>query len=224
MLVGMTSEPARRTCQCGADLPVGCSPRRLHCESCKKALAVQRVAAWRTVNPEKAQVLREREKPANRERATAWYEANHEAALAYRKNWRKANTEKQRIYNVTWLTKPGNRAKTRSWISAWCKAHPEKMHAYYKRWAVENADVLRDATRARARLYAAPPFTFEDWSEILELHDHRCAYCFCNDRPLTMDHVIAISRRREHSAENIVPACRPCNSKKKDRPVFLMVA
>lgn len=33
----------------------------------------------------------------------------------------------------------------------------------------------------------------------------------------------ADSRGGGHTADNVVPACRHCNAKKKDRPVFVMV-
>jgi 5-methylcytosine-specific restriction endonuclease McrA len=63
-----------------------------------------------------------------------------------------------------------------------------------------------------------------EWREILEYFDYRCAYCLRDDVELTLDHVIAISRGGGHTKENVVPACKSHNSKKHDRPVFLMVA
>jgi 5-methylcytosine-specific restriction endonuclease McrA len=35
--------------------------------------------------------------------------------------------------------------------------------------------------------------------------------------PLTMDHVVPLSKGGPHTKENVVPACRPCNARKKDR-------
>ena len=44
---------------------------------------------------------------------------------------------------------------------------------------------------------------------------HRCQYC---DRPAeNLDHVIPRSRGGEHSWENVVASCRPCNSRKENR-------
>jgi 5-methylcytosine-specific restriction endonuclease McrA len=43
------------------------------------------------------------------------------------------------------------------------------------------------------------------------------------DLPLTVDHVVAISRGGGHTAENVVPACRSDNCRKHDLPVFVMV-
>ena len=45
--------------------------------------------------------------------------------------------------------------------------------------------------------------------------DHRCQYC---NRPAeNLDHVIPRSRGGEHSWENVVAACRPCNARKENR-------
>jgi 5-methylcytosine-specific restriction endonuclease McrA len=40
---------------------------------------------------------------------------------------------------------------------------------------------------------------------------------------LTQDHVTAVSRGGEHSADNVVPACRSCNSRKSNRSIITMV-
>lgn len=44
---------------------------------------------------------------------------------------------------------------------------------------------------------------------------HRCQYC---NRPAeNLDHVIPRSRGGEHSWENVVASCRPCNTRKENR-------
>jgi 5-methylcytosine-specific restriction endonuclease McrA len=45
--------------------------------------------------------------------------------------------------------------------------------------------------------------------------EHRCQYC---NRPAeNIDHVIPRSRGGEHSWENVVASCRPCNARKENR-------
>ncbi len=92
----------------------------------------------------------------------------------------------------------------------------------------------RDAARyAVTRGAPMASLTREQWLAILEVHDHRCAYCLRSEgedgldgRPvkLTQDHVIAVTLGGEHTADNVVPACRPCNSRKCNRPVFFMAS
>ncbi len=44
---------------------------------------------------------------------------------------------------------------------------------------------------------------------------HRCQYC--GDRADSIDHVVPRSRGGEHIWENVVAACHPCNTAKRDR-------
>ena len=60
-------------------------------------------------------------------------------------------------------------------------------------------------------------FTLEQWQQTLEDHGSTCAYCGKSDANLTQDHVIPLSKGGNHTASNIVPACRFCNSSKGSR-------
>lgn len=44
---------------------------------------------------------------------------------------------------------------------------------------------------------------------------HRCQYCGANAE--NIDHIVPRSRGGEHAWENVVAACRPCNTRKEDR-------
>lgn len=45
--------------------------------------------------------------------------------------------------------------------------------------------------------------------------DHRCQYCGATAE--NIDHVVPRSRGGQHVWENVVAACRPCNTRKEDR-------
>ena len=53
-------------------------------------------------------------------------------------------------------------------------------------------------------------FSDADWKRTLNRYRFCCAYCG-ESGPLTMDHVVPISRGGRHSIGNVVPACGPCN-------------
>lgn len=110
---------------------------------------------------------------------------------------------------------------------AYVKSRPElqrwkKMYALqWQRLNPEKVKAAQQRRRAR-REEVASTLTLHQWQEILEVFDHRCAYCLCKATSLEQDHVIAISRGGGHTEDNVVPACRSCNATKSNRPVFVM--
>jgi 5-methylcytosine-specific restriction endonuclease McrA len=85
----------------------------------------------------------------------------------------------------------------------------------YRQTPKGRESALRGAHKRRARdKSVVNPVTAEAWKIVLAKFDHRCAYCGRGDMSLTRDHVVPLSRGGTHDAENIVPACKPCNSSK----------
>ncbi len=66
--------------------------------------------------------------------------------------------------------------------------------------------------------YGKPGVSREEWHAICDKFQGLCAYC-----PLpadTMDHIVPTARGGRHTPDNVVPACRSCNSRKGDRGTF----
>lgn len=64
---------------------------------------------------------------------------------------------------------------------------------------------------------AAPELTHQEWKEIMIFFGGECAYCGCTPKKqdrLTRDHLEARSAGGATRQDNIVPACRSCNSSK----------
>jgi 5-methylcytosine-specific restriction endonuclease McrA len=143
---------------------------------------------------------------------------------------------KNRTTNV-YLTLGGETLILSDWVrKLGCKMSALRMRLS-KGWSVERAltepfeyrtprkstgpKLVSDApARAKFRaqykhLYRGPgdDLTFEQWQEILEKYDHRCAYCGVPDAR-TMDHVVPVIKGGLHTSSNVVPACRKCNSSK----------
>lgn len=83
---------------------------------------------------------------------------------------------------------------------------------------------LKTLRNLAKRSSAEPILTKQEWAQVLEAHDSRCAYCLEKKPRLEQDHVIALDRGGEHTADNVVPACRICNATKGARPVFVMAS
>jgi 5-methylcytosine-specific restriction endonuclease McrA len=108
--------------------------------------------------------------------------------------------------------------------AAWYHANLERARSNAKKWREES--LTPEMAKSYQQTWLAKPGNKEKraaWVAILEFFNHTCAYCLRADVLMTMDHVVPISKGGEHTAENIVPACRPCNSEKNNRPMFIML-
>ena len=90
--------------------------------------------------------------------------------------------------------------------------------AYATSYAKANPHVGR-AARARRKAWKRKAGIFaisgKDWRRLCSRHREACFYCDAHE-PLTMDHVIPLSKGGRHSIGNIIPACLSCNSSKSD--------
>lgn len=84
--------------------------------------------------------------------------------------------------------------------------------------AYNRTEAYRVAQRsAKARRRSAErsgSVTVAEWQELVGRFGNACAYCGEREAQLTMDHVVALAKGGSHSVENLVPACKSCNSAK----------
>jgi 5-methylcytosine-specific restriction endonuclease McrA len=148
----------------------------------------------------------EEQKQAAIERASAWYYANRERAY-------------QNV--LRWISK-----HPREWFiicARWRGKNPERIQGYTKAWRVRNPEWWQKRRAALASVENT--LTTEEWLEVLSEYNHKCVYCGRSDVKLTMDHIIPISKGGPNIKNNVVPACRSCNSRKgaKDPSLFNFV-
>ncbi len=99
------------------------------------------------------------------------------------------------------------------------KQHDPKATARMRDWRATHPDRTREAWRAAAQLRRArlasvlATLTAAEWEAILEAAGYACIYCGSRERP-SMDHLMPIARGGQHTAENVAPACLPCNLSK----------
>jgi hypothetical protein len=76
--------------------------------------------------------------------------------------------------------------------------------------------VRQSRRRAHKRHVPINDFTAAQWKEMQAIYDHRCVYCGKRAKGhLTQDHLTPLSKGGSHTAINILPACRRCNSQKR---------
>ena len=104
----------------------------------------------------------------------------------------------------------------------WAIRDPEYMKNYRK---TENGKASKQRSKSRRRAIMKEivnTLTSQEWLDLLEAHDYKCAYCGvefdCENLP-EKDHVIPISKGGDNIKENIVPACRNCNAKKRNKDI-----
>lgn len=142
-------------------------------------------------------------------RVVDWQRRNREKARALNKRWREAHPEHSVNDQARLAALPKSIESARARCKRHRARHPEQTRMQNKRW--------------RARLRGAKGnFTRAEWKAQLAWFGHRCAYCG-GTHDITADHVIDLNRGGEHTFENIVPACRSCNSRKKHRGILSMV-
>lgn len=92
----------------------------------------------------------------------------------------------------------------------------DRLQAYNREWMRTHRDAMNQCIQAyQARKKGLPStLTRKEWREILERYGHKCAYCGKPSQRLHREHVIPASRGGGFTADNIVPACRSCNSRK----------
>lgn len=127
-------------------------------------------------------------------------------------------------------------------VRAWERANPERAKATQKRSASKNGHKYKERLknrpprkpvrnleldrisdqRKRARKRALPAtFTAKQWQACLEYFHHTCVYCGAQQdfwHVLEQEHFIPVTAGGGYIAENIIPACKSCNSSKCDAP------
>lgn len=79
---------------------------------------------------------------------------------------------------------------------------------HYQEYAIMHVHEVRAAEAG-----TGGAFTPEEWQDTIRLFNGKCAYCD-QEKKLTVDHVVPISRGGRNVIENIVPCCQQCNSSK----------
>lgn len=166
---------------------------------------------WRAAHPEWRDINRQ----ANaRISAEKWAEYSKRWQLSdsegYRKAHRdhyyrnqearqKASRERQRQKRVT------DREAINAQLSAWRRKNAKKVYAW---------NLLREARKRQL------PYEDVDREEILMRDDNRCRGCgatFTDECPVTLDHIIPLTKGGPWMSANLQALCRSCNSRKGNR-------
>ena len=152
----------------------------------------------------------------------------------YTKAYNLAHKEEQRIYNASEKHKVAkknweinNRDKTRQYSKEHYWRNQEKCLQAAQNYRAQNPEKLRETWRKssfkrnlirNSRVAGVEcTLTAKEWGEVLEQYNHCCAYCGADNKKLTLDHIVPLCKGGPTIKENAAPACKSCNSRKKDR-------
>jgi len=136
------------------------------------------------------------------------YKENRERILEQHREYRRRNKERIKQYN-------------RGYYETNKEYLKEYRLNYMRKWLKTvdgRACNQRSKTKRRTKMREiVNTLTAQEWLNILEKHNFKCAYCGCQfneDNLPTRDHIIPISRGGNNTKENVIPACLSCNDKK----------
>lgn len=154
-------------------------------------------------------------KGCEKARTYEWRASNLTRHAGYQKSYRRRNPQKTAAAVRAWLAEnptyerdrsrrryadPRERVRVRAATRRWAAAHPNLVAVYSS-----NYQHQRRANGGRGLTV----------QEVMDMLSKPCSYC--SSKATTLDHVIPVSRGGKHEPENVVPACKSCNSSKGAR-------
>lgn len=165
------------------------------------------------------EIISERGKQYNenhKEQRREYVKINKESISKMRKQYRDANRTKiaewQKMYHKA------NKAKVSMQRRLYYESNKTKISERFRSWQLNNPDKVRQLNQKRkARKEALPnSLTIQEWNVTKERFNNCCAYCG-EEKQLTQDHFHPLGKGGEYTKDNIIPACKSCNSSKCDK-------
>jgi 5-methylcytosine-specific restriction endonuclease McrA len=143
------------------------------------------------------------------------YKENAERERERKKKYQRENADKVKQYyrkNITMF---------KEYQKEYREKNADKIKRIIRKWHKENPAKNTYYQQIRKSIKKALPATLtaEQWLQIKDDFDNRCAYCG-KKKKLTQDHFIPLSKGGEYTHNNIMPVCKSCNSSKQDKDFF----
>lgn len=132
-----------------------------------------------------------------------YQEVYSEQAKENARRWNERNPEKVKAARRKHYET--HREEKAAYVRAWREANRGKCRAYYNNY------------RARKESNGGS-FTAEEWKELCAEYGF-CCVCCGECKPLTVDHIVPVSKGGSSDISNIQPLCKSCNSSKRDKTI-----
>ncbi len=163
----------------------------------------------------KAKAYREKNRERNAEKNKEHYETYKTQILEQKKQYGQEN--KERISKYLKDNKERFSARKKKYY----QEHKEYFSDLGKQWRENNPHITRmyNQQRRMKKDELAATLTPEEWEVIKREFSNQCAYCG-KVKKLDQEHFIPLSAGGEYTHNNIIPACKSCNSSKRDKDFF----
>lgn len=220
---------------------------RWECKSCKakaqheyrgkyKESVSEKRKQYKEKNKEKIKIQNRKYYLNNKEKIEQYRVDNSEKIKKYHKEYYKQNRDKHLVRCGIYFE--NNKDSIYAKVKEYRQKNPERLREYYRQYRNEHSDECgrnkqkylqtekgkmvsrkhNHKRRARKQKVAAT-LTPQQWIECQGYFDNKCCYCG-STRNLEQDHFIPLSLGGCYTVDNIVVACRTCNSSKNNRDFF----
>lgn len=185
------------------------------CKECRKI--------YRSENKEQSAIIKKKwdidNEEHKKEYKKQWDIKNKDRLKIYRKEYANLNKEYKKEYMKNWRLNnlELHLERSRRWREN-NKALAAKSNKKYKESHRENY-VINEQKREALKRNLPITLTADQWNEIKQAFNNSCCYCG-RTLPLEQEHFIPLSKMGELSKNNIICACKSCNSSKGNRDFF----
>jgi len=144
-----------------------------------------------------------------------YYQENRETLLENTAIYYQENVEKIKQYHKELHHSNKQRENERS--KHYYQKNKENFLLKQKRRFLEKPEVYKMYAQKRRALKESLPATLteQEWTYLKETFNNKCAYCG-EASDLAQDHFVPLSKGGPYTIENIIPACKRCNSSKRN--------
>lgn len=161
--------------------------------------------------------LNSRCKECNRTAATEWANENRDKYLARLKEYRTTHKDERHADWVKRLADKEKHSRDLQKKREHYQRNKNEIMEYQKQYKQDHPEYEAKCRQKRRAEKKGLPHTFteEEWIAAKNEFGQSCAYCGIKTA-LAQDHFIPLSKGGGYTRDNIVPACRKCNSSKND--------
>ena len=189
------------------------------CRECEREASRK----WKKENAEKVKEYNQKYRKENKKKILEYEKRyrleNAEIIKERKRRYLEKNLERERQRKLEdyYKNKKERLKKHKEWLEKNKQRVLERQREYYK----EHPDIFAGIRqRRRSRLKKVEHnYTWEEWENCKKYFDYKCCYCG-EERELEQDHFIPLNNGGGYTTDNIVPACKSCNSSKRDRDFF----